>query len=52
MNPSHVLTAMGLDAARVNSAVRFSFGKYNTAEQVDEAFEYLKQAVAKIRASK
>ena len=52
VNPSHVLTSMGLDAARVNSAVRFSFGKYNTLEQVDEAFEYLKQAVAKIRASK
>jgi len=51
-NPSQVLTSMGLDAARVNSAVRFSFGKYNTLEQVDEAFEYLKQAVAKIRASK
>lgn len=50
VNPSHVLEAMGLDAARVKSAIRFSFGKNNTEEEVDLTFEYLKQAVAKIRA--
>ena len=49
VNPSHVLTAMGLEEGRVKSAVRFSFGKYNTAEEVDFTVNALKDAVAKIR---
>ena len=46
---SHVLTAMGLPESRVKSAVRFTFGKYNTQEEVDETVEILKEAVARIR---
>lgn len=46
---SHVLTAMGLDLSRVKSAVRFTFGKYNTAEEVDKTVEELKAVVGKIR---
>ncbi|MCM1236149.1 MAG: cysteine desulfurase [Ruminococcus flavefaciens] len=49
VSPSHVLSAMGLSADRVKSAVRFSFGKYNTREEVDLAAEYLKETVGKIR---
>lgn len=47
--PSHVLTAMGLGEKRVKSAVRFTFGKYNTEEEVDRAVSVLKAAVGKIR---
>lgn len=50
VSPSHVLTAMGLPAGRVKSAVRFTFGKYNTAEDVEKTVEILKSAVKKIRA--
>ena len=46
---SHVLKAMGLDSERVKSAVRFTFGKYNTLEEVFATVEELKAAVAKIR---
>ena len=46
---SHVLKAMGLSDSRIRSAVRFTFGKYNTFEEVDEVVAELKSAVAKIR---
>ena len=46
---SHVLTAMGLEKERVKSAVRFTFGKYNTEEEVAKTIEILKGCVAKIR---
>ena len=49
VNPSHVLTAMGLEESRVKSAVRFTFGKYNTIEEVDFTIDALKDAVKKIR---
>jgi len=38
---SHVLTALGKDPER--AAVRFSFGKYNTKEEVDKVIEILKE---------
>ncbi|MDE6690999.1 MAG: cysteine desulfurase [Clostridia bacterium] len=46
---SHVLTAMGLSEERVKSAVRFTFGKYNTQEEVDTTVEELKKIAARIR---
>lgn len=46
---SHVLTAMGLDEKRVKSAVRFTFGKYNTDGEVDTVVSALKEVVEKIR---
>ena len=49
VSPSHVLTAMGLEENRVKSAVRFTFGKYNTIEEVDFTVNALKDAVNKIR---
>ncbi|MHB1279559.1 MAG: cysteine desulfurase family protein [Bacteroidia bacterium] len=38
---SHVLTALGVDKDRAN--VRFSFGKYNTIEEIDFVIEKLKE---------
>lgn len=49
VTPSHVLTAMGLAEDRVKCAVRFSFGKYNTAEEVAQTVESLKALTARIR---
>ena len=35
--PSHVLRAIGLDAAQAESSVRFSFGRFITDEEVEQA---------------
>ncbi|MBD5632120.1 MAG: cysteine desulfurase [Clostridia bacterium] len=50
VTPSRVLTAMGLDERRVKSAVRFTFGKYNSENEIDFVINALKEAVEKIRA--
>ncbi|MGN1372625.1 MAG: cysteine desulfurase family protein [Candidatus Coproplasma sp.] len=52
VTPSHVLLSMGLGERRAKSAVRFTFGKYNTQEEVVETVEALSQAVEKIRGVK
>lgn len=47
---SHVLRALGLDDARVYSAIRFGVGRYNTEGDVDETARLLAHAVAESRA--
>ena len=37
LHPSHVLEAMGFDAAHAGSTLRFSFCRYNTMEEVNAA---------------
>ena len=49
VTPSHVLLAMGFDEARAKSAVRFTFGRENSEEEVYQTFEHLKKAVKRIR---
>ena len=49
VTPSHVLLAMGLEKERAKSAVRFTFGKDNTEEEVEKTLSVLKSAVNKIR---
>lgn len=49
VTPSHVITAMGLGEERARSAVRFTFGKNNTQEEVHQTFEQLKKIVNRIR---
>lgn len=46
---SHVLTSMGLDENRVKGAVRFTFGKYTTKEEVDTVVTALESVVKRIR---
>lgn len=47
--PSHVLLAMGLTDERARSTVRFSVGRSNSAEQIDEVIEVVTESVARIR---
>lgn len=47
--PSHVLTAMGIDADVARTAVRFSFGVDSTADEVDAAAAALADAVSAVR---
>jgi len=49
VEPSHVLTAMGLDAAEARSSIRFSLGRDNDAAQVEALIEALTSAVARLR---
>jgi cysteine desulfurase len=49
IEPSHVLTAMGLRPDRARASIRFSLGKQNTAEDVDFALDLIPGAVARLR---
>lgn len=49
VQPSHVLTAMGLPAADAKSSLRFSVGRVNTAQQVDALLDVLEKAVTRLR---
>jgi cysteine desulfurase len=49
IEPSHVLTAMGLRPDRARASIRFSLGKQNTAEDVEFAIELVPASVARLR---
>jgi cysteine desulfurase len=49
IEPSHVLTAMGLPPERARASIRFSLGKQNTGEEVDFALSLIPQTVARLR---
>jgi cysteine desulfurase len=49
VEPSHVLSAMGLSAERARASLRFSLGRSNTVEQVDALAEAVEQSVARLR---
>lgn len=49
IEPSHVLTAMGLDEVSAFSSIRFSLGKYNTKEEIDVVIESVKNVVSGLR---
>ncbi len=49
LEPSHVLTAMGMSRERARGSLRFSLGKQNTAGDVDFALGLVPQAVARLR---
>jgi len=51
LDPSHVLTAMGYDAARSRSSIRFSLSAYNTEAEVDYVLDHLPGIIAKLRAN-
>lgn len=47
--PSHVLKGMGLSDEDANSSVRFSFGKFNTKNEIDRAVPILCGIVENLR---
>jgi len=49
IEPSHVLTAMGLSADRARGSIRFSLGKQTTTEDVDFALKLVPEVVARLR---
>jgi cysteine desulfurase len=49
LEPSHVLTAMGVNPMRARGSVRFSFGIYNTSAEVDYLLQHLPGTIAKLR---
>lgn len=48
-NVSYVLKEMGINSKSIDSALRISFSKHNTRENVDELFIALKEATKKLR---
>jgi cysteine desulfurase len=49
VEPSHVLTAIGLSRQQAKSSVRFSLGTQNTEEQVDALIQAVVASVAHLR---
>jgi cysteine desulfurase len=49
IEPSHVLTAMGLRPERAKASIRFSLGKQNTPEDVDFAVALIPETVERLR---
>jgi len=49
IEPSHVLTAMGLSADRARGSIRLSLGKQTTDEDVDFVLELLPEVVGRLR---
>lgn len=50
LEPSHVLTAMGLDPVNTQGSVRFSLGRDNTEEDMDYVIGVLPPIIKKLRA--
>lgn len=44
-NPSHVLTAIGVPSELARSAVRFTFGDFNSKDDVDYLVDTLKKVI-------
>jgi cysteine desulfurase len=49
VEPSHVLTAIGLSADQARASIRFSLGRHTTAEEIDYALQTVPAAVEKLR---
>jgi cysteine desulfurase len=49
LEPSHVITALGLPPRLAAGTLRFSLGRWTTAEEVDRVVQVLPQIVASVR---
>lgn len=52
VEPSYVLRALGLSHADAHSSIRFSLGRYTTAEEIDYTVELLQQQLPQLRNNK
>jgi cysteine desulfurase len=49
VEPSHVLTAIGLSSAEARASIRFSLGRHTAPEQIAVAIEIISASVAQLR---
>jgi cysteine desulfurase len=49
LEPSYVLRALGRNDELAHSSIRFTFGRYTTAEEIDYVIALVKRAVGKLR---
>jgi cysteine desulfurase len=49
LEPSHVLKALGVGEDMAHSSIRFSFGRFSSAEEVDATIEHVSRAVIRLR---
>ncbi len=49
VEPSHVLTAIGLPASKARASIRFSLGRHTTESEISSALEIIPAAVAQLR---
>jgi cysteine desulfurase len=49
LDPSHVLTALGIPHEKAQGSVRFTIGKYNTEQEIDEVVEILAPIIERLR---
>ena len=49
LQSSHALRAMGLSDERGRGALRFSFGRFNTGDEVEKAIALVTGTIAKVR---
>jgi cysteine desulfurase len=49
LEPSYVLRALGRDDELAHSSIRFTIGRYTTAEEIDYTVDLVRNAVAKLR---
>ncbi len=47
--PSHVLSAMGYNSKRIDTALRISFSKHNTEDDIDVLVDALKEGLSKLK---
>jgi cysteine desulfurase len=50
LEPSHVMSALGLGTERAQSSIRFGITRFNTEEEVDTVADRVTQGVRKLRA--
>lgn len=50
IEPSHVLTAMGLNESEAFNSIRFSVGKHNTRSEINTTIESVRKVVCSLRA--
>ena len=50
LEPSYVLRALGLDDELAHSSIRFSLGRFTTAEEIDYAIKIIRENIGRLRA--
>ena len=49
LEPSQVIKALGRDSELAHSAIRFSFGRYNTEKEIDFAIKEIVNTVSMVK---